>query len=338
MEKKKFLIKFETEKGKKSFNLIDIKNNWDLLYNKIIEFQPSLKNDKFVCNLPNNLEIPNLKCFYDQNTYDILYKHIEKEFQNDPNKFNNKNAPIFSFGKFIENINEKKEEKKEEKKIEYKKILEEALNKKIDLIKKSILNENFKNDIYNGYYKYLEEDYNKNIVIMHKNIQCNNCYENNIIGKRFICSECNNFNLCENCEKLNCHNKEHSLIKINKEIIDKNNFFEYQNIICDNERIYNFKLNSMEENYEIKIINIGKNNLNFCNFQPISYGNNYLYGKKCSIDEDFKNGDSITINIKINNIPEKTGTYYSKWRMFTNFGIPFGQVLYMKFIIENKKK
>ena len=331
MEKKKFLIKFITEKGKKTFNLKDIKNDWDLLYKKIIDFQPNLKNNKFVCNLPNNLEIPNLKCFYDKNTYNILYNHLEKEYQKDPNKFNNNNAPLFTFGKFIEEEQEKKVEKK---KIEYKKILEEALKKNLDFIKKSILNENFKKDINNGYYKYIEEDYNQKIIIIHKNIQCNNCYENNIKGKRFICSECNNFNLCENCEKLNCHNNEHSLIQLNKEINDKNNYFEYQNIICDNEKIFNFKLNEMEENYEIKIINIGNNNLINCNFMPISYGNNYLHGKKTSIDTDFIKGDSITINIKIKNIPEKTGIYYSKWRMFTNYGIPFGQVLYMKFIIE----
>ena len=354
-EKKKFFIKFQSEKGKKIINLTDIKNNWDLLYKKIIEFKPNLNKTKFVCNLPKDLEIPNLKYFYDQNTYDILYNHLEKEYQKDKNKFTNVNAPIFTFGEFIEKENKKENEKeneknnekenekeneksneieKENKIIEYQKLLEEYLNNKIDFIKKSLLNDNFKNDIYNGYYKYIEEDENKKFIIIHENIQCNYCNENDIIGKRFICSECNNFNLCENCEKLNNHNKEHCLIQINKEIIDKNNYFEYQNLICENERIYNFKLNNFQENFEIKIINIGENDLKNCFFMPISYRNNYLIGNKFTIDNHFKKGETNTINIKIKNIPEKTGIYYSKWRMFTTFGIPFGQVLYMKFNIE----
>ena len=366
-EKKKFFIKFQSEKGKKTINIIDIKNNWSLLYEKIIEFDSNLSKTKFVCNLPNNLEIPNLKCFYDQNTYNILYEHLEKEYQKDKNKFTNQNCPIFTFGKFInkedeknnekkkeknnekekkinnekeneknnEKENEKNNEKKKEKKIiEYQKFLEEYLNNKIDFIKKSILNANYKKDINNGYYKYIEEDKSKNFIIIHENIQCNNCNENNIIGKRFICSECNNFNLCENCEKLNNHNKEHCLIQINKEIIDKNNYFEYQNLICENERIYNFNLNNFQENYEIKIINIGENDLKNCIFMPISYRKNYLIGKKYSFDKSFKKGETKTINIKIKNIPDKNGIYYSKWRMFTSYGIPFGQVLYMKFNIE----
>ena len=67
---------------------------------------------------------------------------------------------------------------------------------------------------------------------------------------------------------------------------------------------------------------------------PISYRKNYLIGKKYSFDKSFKKGETKTINIKIKNIPDKNGIYYSKWRMFTSYGIPFGQVLYMKFNIE----
>ena len=56
--------------------------------------------------------------------------------------------------------------------------------------------------------------------------------------------------------KLKNHNKDNCLIKINKEIIDTNNYFEYKNIIYENERIYNFKLNNYKKNKEIKIKNI----------------------------------------------------------------------------------
>ena len=53
---------------------------------------------------------------------------------------------------------------------------------------------------------------------VHKNIQCNHCKTNPIIGIRYQCSECNDYNLCESCEELNAeecfHPKEHDFLRL----------------------------------------------------------------------------------------------------------------------------
>jgi len=318
-KKEKFIIKIEFEGNKKNINLLDIKNNWKLLYDKILESIPTLKDKNFVFYLPNQIEIPDLKYFNDEETYNKLYNYLENEYKKDSDKFSNKNAPIFTL-KLTNKISD-----------EYQNEFYNYINKYIDYITKNILNDNFNFDLKYGYCNYIEEELkNRKSDLIHNNIQCNNCYEINLIGKRFICSECNNYNLCENCEKLNCHNKEHSLIKLNKEIND-NNYLNYQNIICNNERIYNFTLENFQQNYEIKIINIGKNNFKNCKFMPIKYGKNYLVGKTYLFNDI--NDIETTINITLNTFPEQKGIYYSKWRMFTKECIPFGQVLYLKFYI-----
>ena len=58
---------------------------------------------------------------------------------------------------------------------------------------------------------------------IHNGIKCKKCFQEPIIGYRYKCSICNNFNLCEKCENENLISEEHShyFIKILKEI--KNN-------------------------------------------------------------------------------------------------------------------
>ena len=34
----------------------------------------------------------------------------------------------------------------------------------------------------------------------HSNLICSNCFKTNFEGYRYICCECDNFNLCEDCE------------------------------------------------------------------------------------------------------------------------------------------
>jgi hypothetical protein len=57
------------------------------------------------------------------------------------------------------------------------------------------------------------------IKVIHHGIKCIQCGINPIIGYRYKCSVCNNYNLCENCEMKNYETKEHqhNFIKIRKE-------------------------------------------------------------------------------------------------------------------------
>ena len=65
---------------------------------------------------------------------------------------------------------------------------------------------------------------------IHKNIACNECKVFPIVGYRYRCLECPDYNLCEQCEKTVEH--EHNFIKYvneeNNSLIIKNNKYSYQ--------------------------------------------------------------------------------------------------------------
>ena len=58
-----------------------------------------------------------------------------------------------------------------------------------------------------------------NIKTTHHGIKCEKCGKIPIIGNRYKCSVCNNYNLCESCEETNFENQEHkhNFIKIRNE-------------------------------------------------------------------------------------------------------------------------
>lgn len=181
-------------------------------------------------------------------------------------------------------------------------------------------------------YESKNEDNKNNENITH-NIICNNCYTQNIKGLRFVCAECENFNLCENCEKNNVHFPNHVLIQYNTNVMDKD-YYLYQNIIKDNEQILTVNLGEVQNeriNLDVTICNNGLKSFSKCFFSPISFGNNALFGKKITFKEEDDNinpGEKKNIMITLNNI-KKEGNYYSKWRMFTPECLPFGKVLYL---------
>ena len=112
----------------------------------------------------------------------------------------------------------------------------------------------------------------------HNGIKCEQCFKNPIVGYRYKCSICDNYNLCENCEEENSKSQAHThnFIKIrNAEQSINNNFpknnkfdkFPKENII-DNDGINNdapFHNSHKEDNnnYSIKYqkedININNN-------------------------------------------------------------------------------
>ena len=49
---------------------------------------------------------------------------------------------------------------------------------------------------------------------MHQNIKCDICGKCPIEGIRYKCLECNDFDLCENCESV--HGHQHPLFKFKK--------------------------------------------------------------------------------------------------------------------------
>ena len=51
---------------------------------------------------------------------------------------------------------------------------------------------------------------------VHYMISCNGCGVNHIIGKRFKCTQCENFNYCENCEKLYRNIHSHPMMEVSE--------------------------------------------------------------------------------------------------------------------------
>lgn len=49
----------------------------------------------------------------------------------------------------------------------------------------------------------------------HKDIICDNCESENIMGVRYKCSECDDYDLCEKCEAKGVHS-HHTFLKIRK--------------------------------------------------------------------------------------------------------------------------
>ena len=178
---------------------------------------------------------------------------------------------------------------------------------------------------------------NKFLNACHNNVTCNNCFKQNFIGLRFICTECNKFNLCENCESLRVmkkieHNPNHLFIQIAHPINIDN--YTFNNLIQKKRQVINIYKIPNEEKIKVNFIihNIGENSFKNCFLYPICYGENFLFGNIVKIENDVSKGENISVDIEFD-MKINSGTYYSKWRMFTELGIPFGEIIYLTFIV-----
>jgi hypothetical protein len=175
-----------------------------------------------------------------------------------------------------------------------------------------------------------EKELNREV---HKNIICNNCFTKNFKGKRFVCAECNNYNLCQNCEKIyyqkQIHERNHTLIQVNKALNDENedDIYKYNNIIGNN----NQELKGIPLAYQldIKIINIGDNDLKGCYILPVRFGDEYLTCAPKAIEEEVPRNMSINLGLLIR-VPENKGYFEGYFRMFTPHGLPFGEIIFVK--------
>lgn len=218
-------------------------------------------------------------------------------------------------------------------------ILNESLKKYWDIALKDITSElNLKKlEESNNEFKKLKKEKEKNEEIMkknkHNNVICSNCFQKDFNGKRFICSECDNYNLCQECEKIllekGIHQREHILIQINKNLDED---ISKYSIILGN---YRKEFQNVEDvfNIEIVLVNNGDNDLQNCYILPIRYGEDYLRCEKVKINESIERNYSEKIKMMII-LPNSDKKYYEGYfRMFTPSGLPFGQVIFIKVFI-----
>ncbi|MCQ2817494.1 MAG: hypothetical protein MJ252_09545 [archaeon] len=163
----------------------------------------------------------------------------------------------------------------------------------------------------------------------HPGIICNKC-KKKIKGPRFICAECPKYNLCLGCERLENHKKDHFLLKFN-EPIQREDERGYDCIIEGNNEV----LTSPKENNStqtVTIYNTGDKEWNERFFLlPIGYGEGFVAGKKITIGKRINPEEKFETKIMIDT-KGKAGSFTSKWRMFTEKGIPFGEVIYIHLI------
>ena len=173
-----------------------------------------------------------------------------------------------------------------------------------------------------------EEKINKEI---HENIVCNNCFTKDFKGKRFVCAECKNYNLCQECEKKyyqnRIHQREHTLIQLNKALNEKDNI-KYSNIIGNKNQ--EFKNVPSPFQTIISVVNNGEEDLKNCYILPVRFGDEYLSCIPKKITESVERNNKIKIGLVIRVPNDNKGYFEGYFRMFSPNGLPFGDVLYIK--------
>ena len=283
------------------------------------------KNDKFTLEFIDDNKINGLDYIFNKETYQY-FLGMSAINKNSTNKIKLLIVKVPEFPTF--------------KLPQHKETLEESLLVSWEKVKKELANiEDSELKCTKKKFEKLKREEEKNDEVyseLHINVVCNNCLTANFNGERFMCCECENFNLCENCFKSHKikHENKHTMIRINKPIINDINKFNY---VFEPKEFY-FK--NKYESFQLKanIVNIGENDLQCCFILPIRYQKNNLGCLKKTITEELKIGEKKSVNlmIKLNQKDimenESKKVYEGYYRMFTEEGIPFGDVLYVKVV------
>lgn len=289
------------------------------------------EKDKFVLEI-EDYDISGLEKIWDENTYKFFYRIILEKLP-DKVKLNIVKVTKYpegwkppQFYTILENTLKTEWESTKED-------IEKNLNEKfLEEGKKSFIQEKKKEK--NSKKTEIDEDY---ISDIHVDVICNNCLTLNFIGSRYICSECNNFNLCEYCyEKAHfSHKPGHIFIKVNKPISTDSH--KYNSIFSPNKILLKKPYEPFE--VDIEVINNGVESLAGCFLSPIRFGKNYLGCLKATITDDCDNGDKVALNplfkFEDENDSQPKDEYEGYFRLFTEEGIPFGDIIYLQVLIEN---
>ena len=230
--------------------------------------------------------------------------------------------------------------------------LKNASNEIIDSVKKDLTQE----DLENGgriYIKEKKETKDIDDLIykeVHVNVFCNNCQTGNFFGLRYMCAECNNFNLCENCYSNEIHNhcQDHTFIRIKEPInnemekrVKNIEISEYNCLFASNRQIVYKPYEPFE--LDVEIINNGMNDLSWCFISPIRFGKKYLGCGKTSVTDTVNNGGKFKM-VTLIKFEDEVGNdgffeplkeYEGYFRLMTPEGVPFGDILYLKVIIQD---
>ena len=202
--------------------------------------------------------------------------------------------------------------KSKEDEDEVKANLRSLISEKMQSMEKDIINEvcrKVQNSIISN--KTNNKKYNK---VKHQNIKCNNCGMNNIIGVRYKCTQCENYNLCENCESKDCHDMNHILIKIKTPINDENKLSEKINknlIYIKNgfdysveQKNFNFRKGDLILTQTVTLKNCGSENWNK-DFLFKCIKNKYLNGNDVPLGKNVKSGESVSLDLMFDKVSQE---------------------------------
>ena len=228
------------------------------------------------------------------------------------------------------------------KKKENREFLKEALDSSWEPVYDDIIKEVGLSKLEESQVKYteLKEELKKNEEKIneeiHENIVCNNCFAKDFKGKRFICAECYNYNLCQECEKKyyqkQIHQREHTLIQLNKALNDEKDNIKYSNIIGNKSQEFKNEPSSFQ--IEISVVNNGEEDLKNCYILPVRFGDEYLSCIPKIITESVERNNPIKISLVIR-VPNNKGYFEGYFRMFSPIGLPFGDILNVKVLNGN---
>jgi len=186
-------MKEKIEKNKENIEEYEKKiNNYE---NTIKVYKSELEKSKLdIMNLKKNNEAKKEKKYFEE----YLGKYYKEKAKEDIGKIKEAlNNKVLKESQKLITFYEKEYKEKEKK-------TQKELNQMSEMINKS-----------NAYLSNIVQPSNK---FEHKGIKCQKCMAEPIIGIRYQCTECKDYNLCEKCEeensKENFHNKEHNFIKI----------------------------------------------------------------------------------------------------------------------------
>ena len=182
--------------------------------------------------------------------------------------------------------------------------------------------------------KFQDTSDDKLIEMKNNNIICNSCLSINFMGYRYVCAHCNNFNLCQKCFYLGNHDPEHNFLLF-KSPLNDDNTSQYNNKFSSSTIVVQNNYDSFEVKF--KIANTGEQNLKGCYLAYIKFTGNYLWCKKYIITENFEKKEIKDINLQINfgDTKNKNGIFEGQFRMFSQLGIPFGDILKVR--VKNDK-
>ena len=327
---------------------------WQSLKNKLIEnsnnsyFQSKdliIKNDDIIClNLEGKDKFGLKQDFlvYDNRTFIYLLEKLKKYKEKNNEEIKIKlflkkedNEPKIELANFDICLNDslKKVWKKEKDKIKKELSHLELTNSENNFVNKK-LNEEKKLNEDNNIKQ--NEDNNKKLTFnINQNVTCNNCLSMNFYGYRYICSYCNNYNLCNKCYHLGNHDPSHNFILFRNPLEKDEDILKYDAKFNPSSII----LRNIKDIPKIKftLANTGQKDLENCYIGYIKLDKNHLWCDRIKIEKIERNSKKTIEEFILKYDNEENNTFNifeGHFRMFTENGIPFGDILKVRIINE----